>query len=156
TPATSGREGPGAGRKWPRSPPRSHYADDRVSSCDTPVTRAPCSPYHRGHEATGGSHEAAGSRPVPCRRHALSPVLRRRRPRRPRPPSPCRRAPPRPAPAPPCALPPPARPAAAAPEEKSMRGSDVLVDADWLQEHLDDPSIAIVEVDEDTSAYEKN
>ncbi|MGV9250575.1 sulfurtransferase [Streptomyces sp. NPDC003697] len=37
-----------------------------------------------------------------------------------------------------------------------MSRSDVLVDADWLQEHLDDPSIAIVEVDEDTSAYEKN
>ncbi|MFI2642631.1 sulfurtransferase [Streptomyces sp. NPDC018610] len=37
-----------------------------------------------------------------------------------------------------------------------MSRSDVLVDADWLQEHLDDPSIAIVEVDEDTSAYDKN
>ncbi|CAM5520242.1 hypothetical protein STENM36S_04904 [Streptomyces tendae] len=37
-----------------------------------------------------------------------------------------------------------------------MSRSDVLVDADWLQDHLDDPSIAIVEVDEDTSAYEKN
>jgi thiosulfate/3-mercaptopyruvate sulfurtransferase len=37
-----------------------------------------------------------------------------------------------------------------------MSRSDVLVDADWLQEHLDDSSIAIVEVDEDTSAYEKN
>jgi thiosulfate/3-mercaptopyruvate sulfurtransferase len=37
-----------------------------------------------------------------------------------------------------------------------MSRSDVLVDADWVQEHLDDPNIAIVEVDEDTSAYEKN
>jgi thiosulfate/3-mercaptopyruvate sulfurtransferase len=37
-----------------------------------------------------------------------------------------------------------------------MSRSDVLVDADWVQEHLDDPTIAIVEVDEDTSAYEKN
>ncbi|MET8559078.1 sulfurtransferase [Streptomyces flaveolus] len=37
-----------------------------------------------------------------------------------------------------------------------MSRSDVLVDADWLQEHLDDPTIAIVEVDEDTSAYDKN
>ncbi|WP_399886387.1 sulfurtransferase [Streptomyces sp. BBFR51] len=37
-----------------------------------------------------------------------------------------------------------------------MSRSDVLVDADWVQDHLDDPSIAIVEVDEDTSAYEKN
>ena len=37
-----------------------------------------------------------------------------------------------------------------------MSRSDVLVDADWVQEHLDDPTIVIVEVDEDTSAYEKN
>jgi len=37
-----------------------------------------------------------------------------------------------------------------------MSRSDVLVDADWLQDHLDDPTIAIVEVDEDTSAYDKN
>src|SRR5918911_546389 len=32
---------------------------------------------------------------------------------------------------------------------------DVLVETDWLEDHLDDPSIRIVEVDEDTSAYEK-
>ena len=31
---------------------------------------------------------------------------------------------------------------------------DVLVDTDWLAEHLDDPGIAVVEVDEDPSAYE--
>jgi len=37
-----------------------------------------------------------------------------------------------------------------------MSRSDVLVDADWLQDHLDDSDIAIVEVDEDTSAYDKN
>ncbi|MET8638508.1 sulfurtransferase [Streptomyces sp. NPDC004096] len=37
-----------------------------------------------------------------------------------------------------------------------MSRSDVLVDADWLQERLDDSTIAIVEVDEDTSAYDKN
>ncbi|MEU1597751.1 sulfurtransferase, partial [Streptomyces sp. NPDC005708] len=37
-----------------------------------------------------------------------------------------------------------------------MSRSDVLVDADWLQEHLDDSDIAVVEVDEDTSAYDKN
>ena len=37
-----------------------------------------------------------------------------------------------------------------------MSRSDVLVDADWVEAHLDDPKIAIVEVDEDTSAYEKN
>ncbi|HET7481987.1 MAG TPA: sulfurtransferase [Actinomycetota bacterium] len=33
--------------------------------------------------------------------------------------------------------------------------SDVLVDTAWVEEHLDDDSVAIVEVDEDTSAYDK-
>src|ERR1043165_4389953 len=51
---------------------RSHIPDDLVSSSDTPVTRPPVRPYDRVHEATGGPHEAAGSRPVPRRRHALS------------------------------------------------------------------------------------
>ena len=37
-----------------------------------------------------------------------------------------------------------------------MSRSDVLVDADWVESHIDDPKVAIVEVDEDTSAYEKN
>ncbi|MEV6206468.1 sulfurtransferase [Kitasatospora sp. NPDC051914] len=37
-----------------------------------------------------------------------------------------------------------------------MSRSDVLVDADWVQARLDDPQVVIVEVDEDTSAYEKN
>jgi thiosulfate/3-mercaptopyruvate sulfurtransferase len=37
-----------------------------------------------------------------------------------------------------------------------MSRNDVLVDADWVEEHLDDPKVAVVEVDEDTSAYEKN
>ena len=32
---------------------------------------------------------------------------------------------------------------------------DVLVETDWLEEHVDDPNIRIIEVDEDTSAYEK-
>ena len=32
---------------------------------------------------------------------------------------------------------------------------DVLVVTDWLEEHLDDPTIRVIEVDEDTSAYEK-
>ncbi len=37
-----------------------------------------------------------------------------------------------------------------------MSRSDVLVDADWVQAHLDDPKVVLVEVDEDTSAYDKN
>ncbi|MFG2845537.1 sulfurtransferase [Kitasatospora sp. NPDC048296] len=37
-----------------------------------------------------------------------------------------------------------------------MSRSDVLVDADWVQARLDDPKVVIVEVDEDTSAYDKN
>jgi thiosulfate/3-mercaptopyruvate sulfurtransferase len=37
-----------------------------------------------------------------------------------------------------------------------MSRSDVLVDADWVEAHIDDPKVVIVEVDEDTSAYEKN
>lgn len=32
---------------------------------------------------------------------------------------------------------------------------DVLVETGWLEEHLSDPDIAIVEVDEDTTAYNK-
>jgi thiosulfate/3-mercaptopyruvate sulfurtransferase len=36
-----------------------------------------------------------------------------------------------------------------------MSRSDVLVDAEWVQEHLNDPGIVLVEVDEDTSAYDK-
>ena len=32
---------------------------------------------------------------------------------------------------------------------------DVLVSTDWLDEHLDDPAVRAIEVDEDTSAYEK-
>jgi thiosulfate/3-mercaptopyruvate sulfurtransferase len=37
-----------------------------------------------------------------------------------------------------------------------MSRSDVLVDADWVEQHISDPKVAIVEVDEDTTAYEKN
>ncbi len=37
-----------------------------------------------------------------------------------------------------------------------MARNDVLVDADWVEEHLDDPKVVLVEVDEDTSAYDKN
>jgi thiosulfate/3-mercaptopyruvate sulfurtransferase len=36
-----------------------------------------------------------------------------------------------------------------------MSRSDVLVDADWVEAHLGDPNVVIVEVDEDTSAYDK-
>jgi thiosulfate/3-mercaptopyruvate sulfurtransferase len=32
----------------------------------------------------------------------------------------------------------------------------VLVSADWVADHLDDPQVVLVEVDEDTSAYDKN
>src|SRR5690349_19582963 len=37
-----------------------------------------------------------------------------------------------------------------------MARSDVLVDADWVEQHLDDNNVVLVEVDEDTAAYEKN
>jgi thiosulfate/3-mercaptopyruvate sulfurtransferase len=36
-----------------------------------------------------------------------------------------------------------------------MSRSEVLVDADWVQGHLDDPGVVLVEVDEDTTAYDK-
>jgi thiosulfate/3-mercaptopyruvate sulfurtransferase len=36
-----------------------------------------------------------------------------------------------------------------------MSRSDVLVDADWVEAHIDDPTVVLVEVDEDTSAYDK-
>jgi thiosulfate/3-mercaptopyruvate sulfurtransferase len=32
---------------------------------------------------------------------------------------------------------------------------DALVDTDWLDEHLDDPNVRVIEVDEDTTAYDK-
>ncbi len=35
-----------------------------------------------------------------------------------------------------------------------MSRADVLVDADWVEAHLDDPKVVLVEVDEDVSAYE--
>jgi thiosulfate/3-mercaptopyruvate sulfurtransferase len=37
-----------------------------------------------------------------------------------------------------------------------MSRSDVLVDANWVESHLDDDKVVPVEVDEDTSAYDKN
>ena len=36
-----------------------------------------------------------------------------------------------------------------------MSRSDVLVDADWVEAHLGDPGVVLVEVDEDTNAYDK-
>jgi thiosulfate/3-mercaptopyruvate sulfurtransferase len=36
-----------------------------------------------------------------------------------------------------------------------MSRSDVLVDADWVEEHLGDDGVVLVEVDEDTKAYDK-
>ena len=36
-----------------------------------------------------------------------------------------------------------------------MSRSDVLVDADWAEAHIGDPHVVIVEVDEDTGAYDK-
>ncbi|HWG92912.1 MAG TPA: sulfurtransferase [Mycobacteriales bacterium] len=36
-----------------------------------------------------------------------------------------------------------------------MSRADVLVDADWVEAHLDDASVVLVEVDEDTSAYDR-
>src|ERR1700716_2222118 len=35
-----------------------------------------------------------------------------------------------------------------------MSRPDVLVDADWVEEHKADPGVVLVEVDEDTSAYD--
>jgi thiosulfate/3-mercaptopyruvate sulfurtransferase len=35
-----------------------------------------------------------------------------------------------------------------------MSRADVLVDADWVESHLDDPTLVLVEVDEDVSAYD--
>src|SRR5258707_14043540 len=36
-----------------------------------------------------------------------------------------------------------------------MSRSEVLVDADWVQGHLEDTGLVLVEVDEDTAAYDK-
>src|SRR5512144_1159109 len=36
-----------------------------------------------------------------------------------------------------------------------MSRDRVLVDAGWVEAHLDDPSVVLVEVDEDVSAYDK-
>jgi thiosulfate/3-mercaptopyruvate sulfurtransferase len=36
-----------------------------------------------------------------------------------------------------------------------MTRSDVLVDTDWAEDHLEEPSVVVVEVDEDTAAYDR-
>ena len=36
-----------------------------------------------------------------------------------------------------------------------MSRETALVNADWVEEHLDDPKVVLVEVDEDTTAYDK-
>ena len=36
-----------------------------------------------------------------------------------------------------------------------MSRTDVLVTPEWVEEHLDDPNVVLIEVDEDTSAYDK-
>jgi thiosulfate/3-mercaptopyruvate sulfurtransferase len=36
-----------------------------------------------------------------------------------------------------------------------MSRADVLVDANWVEAHLDDPNVVLVEVDEDVSAYDR-
>jgi thiosulfate/3-mercaptopyruvate sulfurtransferase len=35
-----------------------------------------------------------------------------------------------------------------------MSRQEVLVDADWVEEHAGDPNVVFVEVDEDTTAYD--
>jgi thiosulfate/3-mercaptopyruvate sulfurtransferase len=35
------------------------------------------------------------------------------------------------------------------------RNPDALVETEWLEQHVDDPNVRIVEVDEDTTAYDK-
>jgi thiosulfate/3-mercaptopyruvate sulfurtransferase len=37
-----------------------------------------------------------------------------------------------------------------------MSRETALVDADWVTEHLDDPKVVLIEVDEDTSAYDRS
>src|SRR5258705_12924747 len=34
--------------------------------------------------------------------------------------------------------------------------TDVLVDAEWAQQHLNDPNVRLVEVDVDTTSYEQS
>ena len=36
-----------------------------------------------------------------------------------------------------------------------MSRENALVDVDWVEEHLDDSNVVLIEVDEDTTAYDK-
>src|SRR5437773_937602 len=40
-------------------------------------------------------------------------------------------------------------------EEKGYAHPEVLVDCDWVQQHLGDPTVKLVEVDVDTNAYDE-
>src|SRR5579883_2846656 len=40
-------------------------------------------------------------------------------------------------------------------EDKGYKHPEVLVDADWVQSHLNDPNVRLIEVDVDTKAYEQ-
>src|SRR6202171_4772103 len=40
-------------------------------------------------------------------------------------------------------------------EQKGYVHPEVLVDADWVEAHLNDPKVRLVEVDVDTSSYDK-
>ncbi|MFL6107005.1 MAG: rhodanese-like domain-containing protein, partial [Marmoricola sp.] len=37
-----------------------------------------------------------------------------------------------------------------------MSRESALVNADWVAEHLEDPKVVLIEVDEDTSAYDRS
>ena len=40
-------------------------------------------------------------------------------------------------------------------ENKGYVHPEVLVDADWVEAHLHDPKVRLIEVDVDTNAYEQ-
>ena len=40
-------------------------------------------------------------------------------------------------------------------ESKGYARPEVLVDADWVEQHINDPKVKLVEVDVDTNAYDE-